>query len=165
MTTLLFVVLGVVTAALIVMAVRSIGGSSPHDSAPHASSPWFARAREIIDHADRLTAKPDRVPVGHLGELPTDQLRSFSVEFVELSGEVAALSATAPTTMDARVTRSLGTQVRLVGDVFDRELRRRDVFVDDPDLADVRPHADEVAARLRDLEVAVDDLRTHVELL
>jgi hypothetical protein len=164
MTSLLLVLLGIVVVALVV-AVLVNGRMSPLDSSSPASSPWFERARQILDHADRLTAIPQHVPGGRLGTLDEGQLRSISEQFVELSGEIAALSATAPTSMDARVSRGLGIQSRLVGELFDRELRRREVFVDDAGVQGDRPESDQVADRLREFELAVDDLRTHVDLL
>lgn len=162
--TLLLGLLAAVAVVLVVVVVRSSSRIAPSDPSTSRTSPWFARAHDVLRDADRLSAKLHGEP-GRLEVLDDDALRAISDEIVGFCREVAALSATAPTTMDARVARSVGTHARMLADVHDRELRRREVFPDQPIGVHHRPDVDQVTDRLRQFEVAVEDLRTHVELL
>lgn len=165
MTAALFVLLGAVVVALIVVVLRTSRRHPATGASVAASSPWFDRARAVLDQADRLIAHTGTIPGDPLDAADTEALGSVSEELAALSSDVAALSATAPTPMDARVSRSLGTRTQMLRDAYDRELRRREVFVHDPGLSQPAPDVDQIIDRIREFELAVEDLRTHVELL
>jgi hypothetical protein len=162
MTVLLIVaVVGLLVVAVATL-VSPIAGTRP-DAREPGDRGWFEQARRLIDGAARLNEllSEDTQVEG----LDDDHLASLTRELRGFCTDAAVLGATAPTMMDARVARSVGLRAQVIADRYERELRLREVYADGP----VPPRTDEPGAdqdlALHEFELAVGDLREHVELL
>ena len=162
--TALLVLLAVLVVVLTALAVfRS--GSLPSIATPDdAGGPWLDRSQRLLATAVALHTEMAVLDANRpLTEFDTDALAMLSHAITAFCADAAAISSTAPTAMDGRVIRNLAVRARTLGDLLERELRRREVGLGTPrPLAAGELSLDE---HLHEFELAVADLHTHVELL
>lgn len=144
----------VVAAAVVALAWR-LGSSSPSGVRDDVGDAWLAEVHELIPEGRRIV---DRATQSQLA----DESVPLCATAEELSGaldgltqRLAELGPRAPTSMDARVCRSLAVRARALGNALD---------------AVGTGHAGEnptstLVLREKEFEVALSDLAEHVDLL
>jgi hypothetical protein len=168
--TLLVVALALTAIMVAVIVARSVrADSSRAESRPvrpdGEAELWLGCADRLVLEAARVSADIAAImATGPISALGDAALTSTTQELDELCVSTAALSATAPTTMDRRVVRGLGVQARALGDLLVREQQLRAADVPVSRIAG-RDSVRELPKRVHQLELAIDDLKAHVQLL
>ena len=163
--TVLVVLLAAIAVLLMVVAVLRSGRLTSSEPAD-VGGVWFERSRQLLLHAARLRTEVwEFESTRLLTEVEDETLASLSREFSAFCADAAALSATAPSSMDGRVIRNLGLRARAVGDLYEREVARREAYGGRRRPLDVDEVTNDLEGRLREFELAVADAHTHVELL
>ena len=163
MTALLVVlaVLAVVLTAVAVFRSGSLVSMTPPDG---AGTGWLDRSQRLLATAAWLRTEMAALDANRsLTEFDTEELAMLSDAITAFCADAAAISSTAPTAMDGRVIRNLAVRARTLGDLLERELRRREVGLGTPRPLTAGEHS--LDEHLHEFELAVDDLHTHVELL
>ena len=157
------VILALVIAALIggvigfsVRRLGSAGGPAIAEKDTYLQAARFALidGRRIVQDLETIS---DR---GRLGQFDTEALKSMMGRIDVFGSQMTQVTCLAPTSMDARVSRSVAVSATAVGDTLrtEREMRL------DPDRAP-RRSAQGFSQRCSELGLAVRDLGNHVELL
>lgn len=157
----------IATLVLVTVLVITSVSHKRTASAPHtdASEDWLRAARAALRDghwiSGRLADEGDRSPA----DLPDVLVDDIVAEMTDFRARIAAVSATAPTAMDTRVCREVGVRAHALSDVYEREVRLREVFGGEDRSALTGDTLQEPARRLEDFVAALRDLETHVELL
>jgi hypothetical protein len=163
------VILGLGVVALIGAAVihwswklRRGSASSATTSTRAPADPWLAQAAELAQTGRQLLEQIEPIVETNSGlrsgesatGLPTRQLDDFTRSLAELA-------ATAPTSMDNRVCRSVAVQSRGLSDA----LRARSCGSDNASPNADRARVSDLHDRFSEFSLALTDLEQHIHLI